>query len=173
MQSVRFPPALRLWLATQLSQLLNVSSQDHSATVDQHRQLADMLEKGDTRALGKMRGQRVLAWAPSDSNALARLMAAILRQPDPQLRPVSLAFLAPIPHFPGLSSPDELFDLWWHPLLGQKPEYAALVRNVDLILQPVEYVLPGHSAPRHVRQGLACFIVSPEGVRTTPAICPR
>ena len=99
------PACTQAVVATQWSQILNASFQDHSATVDQHRQLADMTEKGDARALRKMGGQRVLAWAPSDSNAIQRLMAALLRQPDPQLRPLSLTLLAPIPHFPVVSYP--------------------------------------------------------------------
>ncbi|CAK0885529.1 unnamed protein product, partial [Prorocentrum cordatum] len=111
-------------LATQWSQLLGDAGTDHTGTIATHRGLAALLEKGDCRALREMGGKRVVAWAPADSNALQRILAGLLRQPDPSLRPERLSLLVPLPHFPGVDTPSKLFDLWWHPLLGEK--YASL-----------------------------------------------
>ncbi|CAK0825379.1 unnamed protein product, partial [Prorocentrum cordatum] len=171
LQAVRaIPTCADATLATQWSQLLSNTTTDHSVILEQHRELATLLEKGDTRALEKMGGQQILAWAPVDTNALQRILAGLLRQPDPALRPQRLSLLVPIPHFPGVDSPAKLFDLWWHPLLGEKPLYISLVRAVDIILQPVEYILPGRSAPRHVRQGLASFTITTAGHRSSPTV---
>ena len=127
------------------------------------------LEKGDTRALVQTGGQQILPGAPEDANALQRIPAALLRQPDPALRPQRFSFAVPIPNFSGADSPAKLSDLWWHPLLGQKPLYVSLVRSV-IILQPAEYTLPGRSAPWHVRQGLASFTITTTGHRSSPSI---
>ena len=63
---------------------------------------------------------------------------------------------------------DKVLDLWWHPLLGEK--HSPLVKAVDIITQPLEYILPGRNAPRHVKQGLCCFSLSLEGSRTMPKV---
>ncbi|CAK0881323.1 unnamed protein product, partial [Prorocentrum cordatum] len=157
-------------LATQWFQLLSDASTDQSATIAQHRTLATLLERGDTRVLCDIQGRKVVAWAPGDTDALQRILTGLLREPDPALRPQSLSLLAPIPHFPGVDSHAKLFDLWWHLLLGEMSLYVSLVRSVDIVLQPVEYILLGRTGPRHVRQGLVSFAVATSGGRSPPAI---
>ncbi|CAK0792700.1 unnamed protein product [Prorocentrum cordatum] len=135
------PPKLPLMegeasIATQWSQVSAPASQDHSATMTVHRKLADLLEKGDPKAINAMGNQRIVVWAPSDQSSLQRILSALLREPGPLRRPLSLTFLARLPSFPGVDCPTKLFDLWWHPLLSEK--HAPLVKQVDLVLQPVE-----------------------------------
>ena len=49
----------------QWSQLLKADSSDHSATISQHRQLAEMLDKGDGKELDLMAEQNMVVWAPT------------------------------------------------------------------------------------------------------------
>ena len=85
---------------------------------------------------------------------------------------MALHLLVPLPSFPGASSVAQFLDLWSHPLLGER--HAALVKDISLLPQPVEFVLPGAHGPRHVRQGLACFRVARTGSRSVPAlVLPR
>ena len=51
-------------------------------------------------------------------------------------------------------------------MLGEK--FAALVKEILLSVQPLEYVLPSTRGPQWVRQGLACFRLSRKGQRTPP-----
>ncbi|CAK0911309.1 unnamed protein product, partial [Prorocentrum cordatum] len=55
-------------------------------------------------------------------------------------------------------------------LLEKGEKHASLVKHVDLVLQPVEYVLLGRSAPRHVRQGLACITIAFGLVRSAATV---
>ena len=44
------------------------------------------------------------------------------------------------------------------------------MKDISILPQPVEYVLPGPRGPRHMRQGLVCFRISLQGSRTLPTI---
>jgi len=155
---------------TQWSQVLDPLGK-HEETVQQHRWLADLLEKGDVRFLRETRGRQIVAWAPSEHNSLQRILAGFLRQ-EATTSPSAIIFLVPLPVFPGVQTVGQIMDLWSHPLLSEK--YAASVKQISLLPQPVEYVLPGGHGPRHVRQGLACFRVDRTSTRSIPAlVCPR
>ena len=112
-------------------------------------------------------GRHVIAWAPKDPGAIGRLMSHYLRAPRSEL-PASICFLAALPTFPGAATPAQFFDLWPHPLAGEK--YSALIRAIHFLPQPVEMVFAGRHGPRQVRQGIACFHVSHSGKRSPPAV---
>ncbi|CAK0824484.1 unnamed protein product, partial [Prorocentrum cordatum] len=151
---------------TQCSQLLGATT-DRSQTIQSHRQRSALLEQGDEQALRLLAGQRVLAWAPENKDALGRIHAQLLRS-KPDCAPEALYLLAPVPHFYGVDAAAKLLDLWTHPLLGER--FAATVRKVTIVVQPLEYVLPGPRGPRHVRQGIACFHLSRSGPRAAPSV---
>ena len=151
---------------TQWSQVLDPQG-PHAAEVSRQRRLADFMDKGDAKVLSELQGQTVVAWAPADIGALSRILAHFARR-DAGASPAALLFVAPLPSFQGVASVAQYLDLWSHPLLGEK--HAALVKEVSLLPQPVEFVLPGAYGPRHVRQGLACFRVACVGARTPPTV---
>ena len=127
MQAVRGIPACNgAEMATQWPQLLDDAGTDHSVAAQQRRDLAALIEKGDSRALHAMSGRRIVAWAPTDASALMRLLADLLRQRDPALRPRCLSCLAPLPNYPGVDTPAEVFDLWWHPLRAKPLRWSPL-----------------------------------------------
>ncbi|CAK0902774.1 unnamed protein product, partial [Prorocentrum cordatum] len=151
---------------TQWSQVLDPRGR-HAPTVERHRRLSDLLEKGDARFLQEMRGQQLLAWAPADTGALQRILSQFLRRASTEA-PTSMLLITPLPFFPGAATMTQILDLWHHPLLGEK--HAAIVQAIHLLPQPLEYILPGLRGPRHVRQGLACFRIARTGPRSPPAI---
>ena len=152
--------------ATQWSQVLDPRS-DFGTQIPDQRRLSDLLEKGDCKAWQPVAGKHVVAWAPSDPNALNRLLSYYLRLPPAEV-PASIIFIAPLPFFPGANTTSHYLDLWRHALLGEK--HALLVKNVHLITQPVEYILPGSRGPPHLHQGLACFRLDRTGPRQAPTI---
>ena len=113
-----------------------------------------------------MAEQNMVVWAPADNVELNSILAALPRSADLKRRPRSLIFVAFLPASPGVDSTSKLFDLWWRPLLGE--QHASLVKAVDLVTQPVEYVLASINGPRHVRRGLGCFTIATDGTRTLP-----
>ena len=151
---------------TQWSQVLDPRGQ-HGDTIARQRKVADLMEKGDAKALIELKGKNIVAWAPTDSGSLNRILSHFLRS-APANAPTSMVLIVPLPFFPGASSVEHFLDLWGHPLLGEK--HVAIVKEISLIPQPVEYILPGANGPRQVRQGLACFRVARVGPRSLPAI---
>ena len=67
-----------------------------------------------------------------------------------------------------MTTVERILDFFQHPLLGAK--WASLVKDVALMPQPVEMVLPGEHGPRHVLQGLAVFTLSTTGGRAPPRV---
>ena len=151
---------------TQWSQVLDPLG-DHSNIISKHRRLPEMIEKRGENVLRELQGQHITAWAPSDTSSLNRLLAHYLRK-GPNLAPESILFLVPLPFFSGVSTVSQFLDLWGHALLGEK--HASIVKDVSLLPQPMEYVLPCSRGPRHVRQGLACFRIARTGARSLPKI---
>ena len=162
----KLPHSEHAVFATQWSQVLDLRG-DHGHAVHQHRQLADLLEKGDERALEVMKGKRFIIWAPSDTNALTRLIAAYMRK-DAALSPTSILLLSPLPLVHGMDSAEQICDLWWHPLLSE--QHAAITKGVHYIPQPMEFILPSRHGPQHVKQGPACFHISKSDPRMPPSI---
>ena len=151
---------------TQWSQVLDPLG-DHSDTINKQRRVADLLEKGDEKAMVELKGEVIVAWTPSDPSALNRIISQFLRRTVAD-SPASIIFIAPLPFYPGVNMVSQYLDLWWHPLLGEK--HASIVKNISLMTQPVEYVLPGPRGPKHLRQGLACFKLNRDGPRALPTL---
>ena len=106
-------------------------------------------------------------WAPADYNALTRLLASFVKRPAEKL-PQILRLLVPIPLLPGMDSVSKLFDLWSHPLLGEK--WACICGAPVFATTPMEMILPGRQGPRHVQQGLAIFSLMANPIRAEPRI---
>ncbi|CAK0874296.1 unnamed protein product, partial [Prorocentrum cordatum] len=136
--------------------------------VDISRRVSELLEKGDEKAWDLTAGQHVVAWAPDDAGALARLLAAFLRRSEPARRPACLQMVVPLPPTHGMKDVVGVTDLWSHPLLGDK--WAPIVRSQSFCAQPLEMILPGRNQPRHVQTGLAIFGISLDSARHVP-IC--
>ena len=169
LQAVRDTPgAQQAMLTTQWSQVCDPLG-DYGATVAEQRRIADLAERGDEKFLLETRGRHVVAWAPKDTNAIHRLAVHLLRGRDDEV-PKELIFVTPLPYLPGACTTSHYFDLWWSPLLSEQKNIAALVKNVTMLPQPVEYVLPSPRGPRHVRQGLVCFRLARSGPRSAPTL---
>ena len=151
---------------TQWSQVLDPLG-NHIDTIINQRKVADLLEKGDEKAMMELKGKVIVAWSPSDPSALNRIISQFLRRSAAD-SPSCIIFIAPLPFYHGVSNVSQYLDLWWHPLLGEK--HASIVKNITLMTQPVEYVLPGPRGPKHLRQGLACFKLSRTGPRALPTL---
>ena len=80
----------------------------------------------------------------------------------------ALFLIAPLPYVPGAADISDFLDVWYHPLLSEK--FAALMRAMALITQPMEFVLPGARGPRVVRQGVAVFKQDKHTGRSAPRI---
>ena len=159
-------------LYTQWSDVLGVVKTLQPDTATQvlraTRDINTLSEKGDASFWQHAAGRRIVVWAPSDTNALARCLAAGLRIADATQRPLSVRMVAPVPLLPGMSSISGVMDLWWHPLLGAK--WASLLRCCQVVNAPLEMVLPGQGGPRHVKAGLAIFTLRHEGLRAVPQL---
>ena len=107
-------------------------------------------------------------WAPTDGNAITRLLAALLRRRASGDRPSSLRLVAPFPLRAGVTTAENVMDLWWSPLLGEK--WAAIIKGYSFTPFPFELVLPGYNGPRHDRMGLAIFQIAFEGPRSIPQV---
>jgi len=139
---------------TQLSTVLDPTNQD----VAYNRSVATDAGKGNDTLWHQLAGRRVVLWSPDDANAVTRLAASYLRCSDPNRRPLSVRFIAAIPLHTGMGSVQQVRDLWNHPLYGQK--WAPLLQDATITVAPMEMVLPGRGSPRHVKMGLATFLLS-------------
>ena len=155
-------------LLTQWSNLLRDSSVPPNC-VDMARLHSDRLERGDTKVLETLAGRDVLAWAPTDNNALHRILQQLLKS-SPELCPRSLYIIAPMRILPGMHDLSSIADMWVHALMGEK--WLSLVRDTVFCPCPLEMIVPGNSGPMHVRQGLAIFRLAHEGPRGLPAVIP-
>ena len=127
-----------------------------------------MAEKGDDKIWDKLKGLDVVMWAPTDGNAITRLLAALLRRRASGDRPSSLRLVAPFPLRAGVTTAENVMDLWWSPLLGEK--WAAIIKGYSFTPFPFELVLPGNNGPIHDRMGLAIFQIAFEGPRSIPQV---
>jgi len=118
---------------TQWSKILNPGSLSHIKLVHV-RELANLAEKGDEKIWDRLQGKDVLLWAPSDNNALARILAALLRRAGSDRRPTALRMIAPVPLLAGMNTAESITDLWWHPLLSEK--WVPLVRGCSFSAYP-------------------------------------
>ena len=75
---------------------------DHQ--IDTYSNLMAMAEKGDEKVWDKLKGLDVVMWAPTDSNAITRLLAALLRRRASRDRPSSLRLVAPFPPRAGVTT---------------------------------------------------------------------
>ena len=103
---------------TQWSTILHVEAVTADA-IAFTRSVAELAEKGGERCLDLIMGRTVILWAPADGNALSRFLAALLRR-DPASCPSSLRLVAPLHRLPGMSSIENVTDVWAIPLLGDK-----------------------------------------------------
>jgi len=139
---------------TQLSTVLDPTNQD----VAYNRSVATDAGKGNDTLWHQLAGRRVVLWSPDDANAVTRLAASYLRCSDPNRRPLSVRFIAAIPLHTGMGSAQQVRDLWNHPLYGQK--WAPLLQDATITVAPMEMVRPGRGSSRHVKMGLATFLLS-------------
>ena len=153
-------------LLTQWSNLLRNTSV-LPACVTTARQHSDRLERGDTKILETLAGRDILAWAPTDNNALHRILTQMMKSP-PDLCPKSLYMIAPIRILPGMNDLSSTADIWAHGLMGER--WIPFVRDSAFCPCPLEMVVPGNNGPMHVRQGLAVFRLAREGPRGLPAV---
>ena len=63
----------------------------------------------------------------------------------PDIRPLSLRFIAPVLRLPGMNPVVNITDLWWSPLLSDKR--APLVRGYAFSAHPFEVILTGTNGP--------------------------
>ena len=112
-------------------------------------------------------GKAAVFWAPTDSNAMSRCLATLLRCSGSSCLPKSIRFIAPVPYTYGANSVSQITDAWWHPLLSEK--WAPLVKNISFTNFPLEMILPGAGGPLHVRDGLAIFRLQHVGIVEPPA----
>jgi len=130
------------------------------------RAIASLMDKGDAKAWDELIGHKVVMRAPEDANAVTRLLATFLRRAQPAQRPASIRLAAPILLMPGMTTPSQIMDLWWSPLLCDK--WAPVVRGCTFTTTPLDMILPGRDVPRHVRMGLAVFTLGHDGDRLPP-----
>ena len=162
-QSRPQPDELLLTQWSNISQQARISAQ----SVADSRGIATLAEKGDEKLWDWCCGKSVVLWAPQDTNALTRCLAAFLRR-TPGRRPFSVRMLAPIDLLPGMSTVEGVTDLWWHPLLGDK--WAPLVREIIFTTMPLEMITSAPTGPRVRVSGLAVFHLRCEGPRTPPRL---
>ncbi|CAK0805666.1 unnamed protein product, partial [Prorocentrum cordatum] len=104
-------PGCRVTLLAQWSSVLPDCG-DSVNFVDISRRVSELLEKGDEKAWDLTACQHVVAWAPDDAGALARLLAAFLRRSEPAWRPASLQMVVPLPLAHGMKDVVGVTDLW-------------------------------------------------------------
>ncbi|CAK0883473.1 unnamed protein product [Prorocentrum cordatum] len=164
-------------VCTQWSALLDtnaapLSTQNQSRILPMHeaRLLADLAEKGDPSFWNVVRdsGKPLSLWAPANASALGRLVASLLRRSANEVPCQYIRFIVPLDLHPGCSTSEAICDLWWHDFLSEN--CAAMIRNVEFHPQPMEFVSPGPSGPRHELRGLAIFTVSSILSRQPPRV---
>ena len=155
--------------ALMLTQWSNIFQQSEvsEGVVTTSRNIAALAEKGDEKLWDWCEGKHVTLWAPEDSNALTRCLAALLRRP-PDHRPLSTKFIAPVQLLPGMASVNSITDVWWHPLLGDR--WAPLMRRCTFTAMPMEMIDTGPIGPRMIRAGLAIFNLQHDGPRIPPQL---
>ena len=92
---------------TQWSKILNPASLSDIELV-QVRELANLAEKGDEKIWDRLQGKDVLLWAPSDNNALTRILAALLRRAGSDRTPTALRMIAPVPLLAGMNTVESI-----------------------------------------------------------------
>ncbi len=104
----------------------------------------------------------LMVWAPPDAARLQHMLAAMQAL---ALRGSSARIHVLVPHdpYPGCSSPTEVLDLWWHPLLAHK--WKSIVAHAEFFRQPTRCVFSGASSPLHHLRSLVIFTLSADGVK--------
>jgi hypothetical protein len=136
-------------VATQLSDILGTAEDsecpDRVLRPEAARSLALRLAADGRSTLAAFEAQGIACWAPTDTSALGRLLAAYAQHAATVPQPCTLRLLVPLDSIPGSSTATDLLDLWNHPLLGDK--WHAIVRNIQFTSQAMEVVLSGRVAP--------------------------
>ena len=156
-------PALDEKIITQWFDVLDntamaMAHQDRIVDQQIARSLAAASEKGEDHFWDMLQGDAVVMWAPGDTSALGRLLGALLRRGPSAQTPSYVRMVVPMDILPGCVTVDSIKDLWWHALLGEK--WSAMVKGIEMIKEPLEFVLPASAGPRHELRGLALFTIS-------------
>ena len=99
----------------------------------------------------------MVLWAPSDPRALARLMAAIKKHPDPAALG-HRRLIIPMELYPRCRSPATIRDFFHHTLVGNA--WADFVKHLQYITHPTGVLISGQHGPFLLRKGLLIATIS-------------
>jgi hypothetical protein len=148
-------------VATQLSDVLGLKHlhpKNRILLPDDARDLSSRLALDPIRALASIPASGLVCWAPADSAALGRLLAAFMQHAADELHPRSLRLVVPLDTLPGCTSAAGILDLWAHPLLQDK--WKPIVRKVEFTSQALQVVQSGKVAPTTSNRTLMVATVS-------------
>ena len=123
--------------------------------------------------LGGSEGGGVIMWAPSDADALSRLLHGYERYAtewteemgtDPQ----EIALIAAHEPVPGATRPSDITDVWQHTLLRKSWDH--VIKRVEFLRQPAQCVVPGAAGPLHQYKTVAVFLLSARQEAVPPVI---
>ena len=162
-------------VALHLSNLLGVdfASTPHILPPAESRRILDALCKGPSKgveALSKFQGGGVVTWAPQESDALQRLVAAFVKHATEAIPGSGCQLVLLVPHdpYPECDSPAQVLDLWWHPILGDR--YSDVVKEVTFLRQPCCNVFSGIASPTYHNKAIVMITLGAHPQASPPAM---
>ena len=146
-------------IALHMSNLQGISFENSPQTLPpaEARLVLGGLCKGPStgvQVLSRFDAGGVVTWAPQESDALHRLVAAYKEYATSASSTAGCQLVLLIPHdpYPECSSPSQILDLWWHPILGDK--FSSLVKRVQFLRQPTCCVFSTETSPIYHNKAL-------------------
>ena len=125
------------------------------------------------RQLGKFNTPDLVTWAPMDNDALSRMLSGLVKyrsaaRETQNMADTRLHLLIQHEHYPGCTTPEQLLDLWWHPVLQQKHKDTLL--KLTFLKDPIRCVTAGREGPMHQSKALAVATFSVAEQRQPPTV---